>query len=524
MLPYFIMLAVCGIPLLLMEMAIGQYTRRGPVEALLNLCPLFVGSGIGVVVISVLFVSYYNTIIAWALYYLAASVRSPLPWTQCPNATLCPEGTALTQIYYDTQVLQRSAGLEQFGSPVWPLLGAVLLAWLAVYFAIFRSVKSSGSVVLVTATLPYAVILVFLVRAVTLDGAGTGLELLFRPQWHRLADITVWVSAAAQNFNSIGIGFGSMITFSSYNKFSNNLHTDVWLVGLVNAATSLLAGVIVFSAMGNIAHESGRDIQDIVDQGPGLAFVVYPQAIAHMPYPNLFAALFFSLLVFLGIDSQFASVEVIVTAAKDAFPRGVQRLFGRHEYLVAAICLACFLLGLPNIFQGGIYYFTLVDHYSAAISLLFLAFFEVAAVVWCYGAQRLAWNVKEMTGRMPSRYFVVCWRVLAPCLILVILSVALVQHVPPSLSHYTFPAWSEGLGWAMAACSILPIPVGALLVWGRQGGGVWERLVAALRPRLLMCAVCHRSEHAPAPCCCQVSTPLETKPPLSNGASAGSRV
>ena len=44
----------------------------------------------------------------------------------------------------------------------------------------------------------------------------------------------------------------------------------MWLVGLVNAGTSLLAGVIVFSTMGNIGHESGREIQDIVEQGaPG---------------------------------------------------------------------------------------------------------------------------------------------------------------------------------------------------------------------------------------------------------------
>ena len=77
----------------------------------------------------------------------------------------------------------------------------------------------------------------------------------------------VWVNAAAQNFNSIGIGFGSMITFSSYNKFSNNLLVDVWVIGLINACTSLLAGIIVFSTMGNIAFEQGRNITDVVAEG-----------------------------------------------------------------------------------------------------------------------------------------------------------------------------------------------------------------------------------------------------------------
>lgn len=58
-----------------------------------------------------------------------------------------------------------------------------------------------------------------------------------------------------------------MITFSSYNKFSNNLLLDVWVIALVNACTSLLAGIIVFSTMGNLALEQGRNITDVVAEG-----------------------------------------------------------------------------------------------------------------------------------------------------------------------------------------------------------------------------------------------------------------
>lgn len=79
--------------------------------------------------------------------------------------------------------------------------------------------------------------------------------------------LQVWVYAAAQNFNSIGIGFGAMITFSSYNKFTNNVLTDAWVISLVNAGTSLMAGIIVFSTMGNIASEQGRNITDVVAEG-----------------------------------------------------------------------------------------------------------------------------------------------------------------------------------------------------------------------------------------------------------------
>ncbi len=69
--------------------------------------------------------------------------------------------------------------------------------------------------------------------------------------------------------------------------------------------------------------------------------------------------------------------------------------------------------------QGGIYYFQLIDHYAAAISIMYITFFEVIAVCWFYGAGRLARNCLEMTGRLPSLYFQICWWFASPLLIAV---------------------------------------------------------------------------------------------------------
>lgn len=77
----------------------------------------------------------------------------------------------------------------------------------------------------------------------------------------------MWVSAAAQNFNSIGIAFGSLIAYASYNKFNNNIIVDTWAISLINSFTSLLAGMIIFSTLGNIAEEQGKDIDDVVAEG-----------------------------------------------------------------------------------------------------------------------------------------------------------------------------------------------------------------------------------------------------------------
>jgi SNF family Na+-dependent transporter len=54
----------------------------------------------------------------------------------------------------------------------------------------------------------------------------------------------------------------------------------------------------------------------VVADGPGLVFVVFPHALAQMPWPHLWSLTFFFMLLGLGIDSQFATVEVIITSIK----------------------------------------------------------------------------------------------------------------------------------------------------------------------------------------------------------------
>ncbi|RXN30007.1 sodium- and chloride-dependent GABA transporter ine-like isoform X1 [Labeo rohita] len=85
LIPYLIMLFLCGIPLLFMEFTVGQYTRLGPVHAVAKICPLFKGVGLATVVISYVLCTYYNVLMTWALYYLLHSFSSSLPWQSCNN-------------------------------------------------------------------------------------------------------------------------------------------------------------------------------------------------------------------------------------------------------------------------------------------------------------------------------------------------------------------------------------------------------------------------------------------------------
>ncbi|KAK7087247.1 hypothetical protein V1264_021322 [Littorina saxatilis] len=324
LIPFFIMLVLCGVPLAYMEMAVGQFTRRGPIGAIGKLCPFFKGAGMATVVISFLFTTYYVIIITWSFYYMFSSFQSSLPWEGCSHDWTSPhcwvndtnstilrsnDSRSPTEDFYLERVLQRTSGIEEQGGVRWELFGILLLSWIIIYFCIWKGPKSTGKVVYFTATFPYLVLLILLVRGLTLPGSMDGIKYFIQPKWELLLDARVWVNAAAQNFNSLGVAFGGLITMSSYNKYNNKILRDVLALAVVDAVTCLLAGFAIFSILGYLALGQGKDVADVVKEGPGLVFVIYPEAFTTMPVAQLFAFLFFFMLVCLGIDSQVCGFE-----------------------------------------------------------------------------------------------------------------------------------------------------------------------------------------------------------------------
>ncbi|XP_058888979.1 sodium- and chloride-dependent GABA transporter 1-like [Acipenser ruthenus] len=493
--PYVVMLFLCGIPLLFLEFSIGQYMRLGPVHAMAKICPLLKGVGVATVVISFLLCTYYNVIIAWALYYLFSSFQSTLPWQNCNNTWNVPENCSsgftgnathlqsASQQFFDRRVLQMSGGVDQPGQIRWELLGLLILAWIIVYLCIFKGIKSTGKVVYFTAIFPYFILIALFINNVQLPGAKDGILYFLTPRWDKLLEVQVWVNAAAQIFNSIGISFGSMISMASYNKFNNNILRDTLIVTLTNSATSIFAGLVIFSAIGYMAHIHHLPVDNIATDGPGLVFVVYPEAFVTMPVSPMWAALFFFMLLCLGLDSQFAMVEVMVTSLMDGCGKQLLRVLKRKELLVLAVCLVAFLLGIPNVTQGGIFFFQLLDHHTAVVSLMFLAFFEVVAICWIFGVKRLTRIVTEMLGAPPNMFFKVCWWVISPLLVMIILISSIVQYSPARYGKtYTYPPWAEVLGWFFSLCSIIWIPLGAVHTLYYSEGTLLQRLKSSIIP------------------------------------------
>lgn len=489
--PYLLFMVIAGMPLFYMELALGQFNREGA-AGVWKICPVLKGVGFTVILISLYVGFFYNVIIAWALHYFFSSFTMELPWTHCNNSwnsAACTEARSGRNAsssatpaaeYFERSVLHmhESRGIDDLGPPRWQLTACLLLVIVLLYFSLWKGVKTSGKVVWITATMPYVVLFALLLRGITLPGAIDGIRAYLSVDFRRLCEASVWIDAATQICFSLGVGFGVLIAFSSYNKFTNNCYRDAIITTSVNSLTSFSSGFVVFSFLGYMAQKHSVPIGDVAKDGPGLIFIIYPEALATLPLSSAWAVVFFIMLLTLGIDSAMGGMESVITGLIDEF----QLLHRHRELFTLGIVLATFLLSLFCVTNGGIYVFTLLDHFAAGTSILFGVLIEAIGVAWFYGVRQFSEDIKQMTGRRPSLYWRVCWKFVSPCFLLFVVVVSIVTFRPPHYGDYVFPAWANALGWAIAASSMSMVPIYAAYKFCSLPGSLREKAAHAITP------------------------------------------
>ena len=510
LIPYFLCVIVGGIPMFFLEVAIGQFMSQGGIMVW-NICPLFQGIGVATTIIVFLLNVYYNVILAWTLYYLFASFTSVLPWSHCNNewnTEFCHVSTSDSNAsifnnftsasnetrpvhytdpvteFWEHKVLHISASIEEAGTIKWDLALCLLLAWIIIYFCIWKGIKSSGKVMYFTAPAPYFFMAALLIRGLTLPGAMDGLKFYLLPDWSKLADTQVWVDAGTQIFFSYSIGIGTLTALGSYNKYNHNSYRDCMIFACTNSGTSFFAGFVIFSVLGFMAHEQGVDVGAVAESGPGLAFIAYPKAVAQMPFPPLWSILFFLMILLLGLDSQFVGMEGFVTAIVDLFPHQLRKGH-RKELFILAACAVAFLIGLSMVTHSGVYVFQLFDYYSGSRIILLVAFFECLAVAYIYGVRRFHDNLKSMYGFRISPIMQICWTCVTPFFTLIIFTLCIYSYSELTYNRvYHYPNWAIGLGWGMACSSVTMIPIVAIGKIIITKGSLRQRIRTLIRPRL----------------------------------------
>ncbi|XP_041364133.1 sodium- and chloride-dependent betaine transporter-like [Gigantopelta aegis] len=323
--------------------------------------------------------------------------------------------------------------------------------------------------------------------------------------------LTVWIDSATQVMWSCGTGSANIITLSRYNRFHNNCYRDAILVtalDCVSPACLPVCRVRGHAKVGYMADYLGKTpgvvlFRDCDYQlstktacfkneacsgpqnrtvGPGIAFIVYPEALSTMAFGQIWAAVFFIMLFLAGLDSQFVMVEVVIDFLCDTLPKTISK---RRVVVTACSCLFLCVLGLPFITQGGAYVLTLVDWYFAAYTLPAIAFMEVAIISWIYGADRLMSDIRMMLGYTPSIVIKISWKFIAPTIILSLWLLSYIKYEPIRYAGQYYPAWAESIGWLLMVIVLIPIPGGAVIKLLSQTGSVAKRYRAAITPSSL---------------------------------------
>ncbi|CAL1535451.1 unnamed protein product [Lymnaea stagnalis] len=497
--PFIIMFILLGFPLMFLELSFGQYAALGPAAIFDRICPLLNGIGHAMVSVTCMVAVYYTVIIGWAFLYMFKSFTSELPWERCheewatercyshldasectaTNGSLyymrkCYNETEVAihniselahnksnrappaEDYFERDILGITESIEDIGNLKWQIVMCLLLTWTLTFLALSRGVKSVGKVVYFTALFPYFVLTILFFRGVTLDGALDGIIYYLTPNFEKLIEAKTWVSAAVQIFFALSPAWGGLITLSSYNKFNNNCFKDSLIVGVGNVCTSVYAGFVIFSIVGYLAKELDMPVDKVVNQGPGLAFIVFPDVVTRLPIPPLWSFLFFFMLITLGMGSEFALLETVMTAVQDTYPP----LRQKKVFVVLGVCIFGFLGGIVVCAEGGMYILQLMDTYAASFAVFMMAILECIIIAWIYGADRFIGDIESMIGRRSRPwhlFFTFFWKYLTPATLIFLLVFNLVDYKRMSYEDKVYPVWAELIGWLMAFIPILII-------------------------------------------------------------------
>ena len=445
LIPYLIALFVIGIPLLILELGIGQMIQRGAVDSFASIRKKFSGLGWWALFTACIVISYYVVIMSWSLIYLVASFGS--------------QWSLDTETYFFSNVLQISDGLAEGTSGALASLGGIvpaifiglLISWILIYFAIWKGVKSVSKVVMITVPLPIILLIVLLIRTLTLDGSMIGIAAYLIPDFDVLFSPEVWIAAFSQIFFSLSLAFGIMIAYSSYNKKESDTNKNAFTIGITNSVISIVAGFVVFGTLGFMATQEGVAVADVVASGPGLAFVVFPKALSLMPLASFFSILFFLMLITLAIDSAFSLVEALNTTITD-------KIKMKKQHVALIVCTLGFLAGRIYTTNGGLYLLDIVDHFMINISLIVIGILECIAVGWIFGAEKMRSYLNKVSDFKIGMWWSASIKYIIPISLAAVLALQLKLEFAENYGGY--PDWAIMIGWMFV---LVPLVIAFLI-------------------------------------------------------------
>ncbi len=454
LIPYLLAMVIIGLPLLIMEFSVGHWAQNSPPGAFGKILSRYRFVGWWLTILAFVIITYYVVILGYSLVMLWDSFLGlfgkPLPWDAGTGA----EGVKAAKSAFFDNMLKHEDSLA-LGALRLPIVIAMLASWGLIYLCLFRGVKWVSKVVLITVPLPWLMLFILAVRGITLDGATTGLSFFLDPDWSKLALASTWRLAFTQVFFSLSLGFAVMLSYASFLHRKSDLNNNAAIIGLGDLATSFIAGIAVFATLGNMAMLINVPVDKAVAAGPGLAFAVYPYALAQLPTgAAVFSLLFFIALLTLGIDSAFSIVEAVQASVNDNKPKS-----WRKSWTLPVICLIGALISLVfTAGKGGLNWLGLIDdQINGPFGILSVALAECLVVGYAWKGSFLIEmrnHANERSDWNLGRWWDFIIRYIAPGFLFILICWSISDFVADKiwlssefLKSAGEPAAKEGFAW-----------------------------------------------------------------------------
>ncbi|TRY78597.1 hypothetical protein TCAL_06909 [Tigriopus californicus] len=490
LIPYLVMLAVLGLPMVYLETTMAQFSKSNLVNVW-RCCPILKGVGISMMTMCTLMHTFYPVIVTYGLIYAAYSVSSlltqadDLPWVACPGDSCGPRAflnitnQSRAELFWEKSVIMREdlTTWTDLGSFSLPVAVGLVLTWFMVFFSVRNGLESTKKTVFFIVPMTSILLVTLLIRALTLPGASIGLQMLIPSHFEKLADQAIWKDATDQVMFSLGIAYGGIIVLSSYNSFHNSTHQDCVLICLVDTGVSLITTVIMYCVMGTYALETGTTFGETVKKNSGTPFVAFSEALSRMVFPAVWSVLFFTMLFLVGLASSFQTVLANLTTLKECWPS----LNHPKVPLTAIACTGLFLLGLPLTTSRGSNLVGVIDFYGVGFPILVLAFIETMGFCYIYGIPNILSDIRMMEGDKAgdSLYYRITWFFLPIyCLVVIVLYIVNWKH-PVFEQDQEYPQWTVWFGFSVLFLTFSPTVgwimwvVGSTLV---KGGSLRDTL------------------------------------------------
>lgn len=431
--PFLVALLTAGIPMLFLDYAMGHRFRGGAPLTFRRINKHMEWLGWFQVIICLIIACYYAVIIAWSGAYMFYSLRQD--WGDNPDG------------FFNNTFLQSQTDLSTSFVPAVAIPLAII--WIITIAVIALGVQNGvGTASKFFVPLLAVLFCILVVRSLFLPGAAKGLEVFFTADWSILADGKVWIAAYSQIFFSLSVGYGIMVTYSSYLKRRSDLAGSSLVVAFATSSFQVLAGICVFAALGFLAYQQGASVDEVATNGIGLAFIAFPSVISQMTGGGIFGFLFFLSLVLAGLTSLVSLVEVVTAAFQDKL--GLRRV---PAVLIVGIPMAVISMVLFAT-KSGISVLDVVDKFinnTIALNALIM----LIIVVWVLRRlNEMQVHLNAVSTLWVGTWWKICIAIITPVALLWMILMEFGDLIANGYGDY--PGWFVGVfGWGcLAVCAL----------------------------------------------------------------------